>query len=156
MTIPAAGLTWALVVATKDRIEALRVCVEHAVSQSRPPAEVIIVDASADWQNHRDEIATLAAKSGVPCTCLQAARPSAAFQRNQGIEAATADILFLIDDDSFLYPDAADQVLQLYEADSKGEVAGIQLIPAAKPPGAAPEAVRQDRKGLEIVAAARA
>ncbi len=129
------GLTWALVIATKDRLEALRHCVRFALSQSRPPAEVIIVDASADWQNHRDEIAALMADhAGVRFVYEQAPRPSLTMQRNAGIQAATADILFLIDDDSFLYPDAAETIMHIYEKDRDGAVAGVQVQPVPHPP----------------------
>jgi GT2 family glycosyltransferase len=148
-------LTWGLVVATKDRLDPLRHCVRYALAQTRPPAEVIIVDASAGWEDHRDAIATLLAdRSDVRLVYEPAPQPSSAVQRNVGIDAARADILFMIDDDSFLYPDAAAEVMRLYEADTGGEVAGIQMRPAPHPPDAA--AVRagtqQERRGIETVA----
>lgn len=128
-------LTWALTVATKDRLDALRHCVGFALEQSRPPAEVIIIDASAEWEAHRAEIAALMAPHpDIRFVFEPAPRPSLTLQRNAGIAAARADILFLIDDDSFLYPDAAEEIMRVYEADPEGAVAGVQLHPTAHPP----------------------
>ena len=56
-------------------------------------------------------------------------------QRNQGIALATADILFLIDDDSLMYPGCAGRIMAIYEADRDGAVAGVQATLAAAPPG---------------------
>ena len=146
-------LTWALVIATKDRIAPLAHSVRFALTQSRPPIEVIIVDASTDWAAHKVEITGILAEyPAIRLTYLQAARPSSAVQRNQGIAKATADVLFLIDDDSFLFPDAAEQVMQIYEADPEGAVAGVQLAPSARSPGDGPDARQQGNLGLENVA----
>lgn len=129
------ALTWGLVVATKDRLDALSHCVRLAVTQSRPPVEVIVVDASKTWDKHRDAIAAIIGEhDGIAVRYLAAARPSAAVQRNQGIDAATADILFMIDDDSYLFPDAAEKIMAHYEADTESVFAGIELRPAGNAP----------------------
>lgn len=128
-------LTWGLVVATKDRLDALSQCIGFALDQTHPPTEVIVVDASASWDRNRKEIAAqMAAQPDIRFTYLQAPRPSLTLQRNTGIGEARADILFLIDDDSFLYPTAAEIILRVYEADNAAMIAGIQLQPDPEPP----------------------
>ena len=147
-------LDWALVIATKDRIKALQVCIGLALSQTRPPAEVIVIDASAEWQDHRDRIGRiLADHPGVRFHYLQAALPSLTVQRNQGIAQAQAAVLFLLDDDSFMYPDCAERIMAIYEADAEGRIGGIQTGVAALPPPAANDAGAQKKRGSKTIGA---
>lgn len=162
MTEPAAaGLSWGLLIATKDRLDALQVCVRQALAQTRAPAEIIVVDASAEWQAHRDGIAgIMAAHPQVRFVYMAAALPSLTVQRNQALEVAQTDIVFMIDDDSFLYPDCAARIMALYEIDTDGVVGGIQaalsetlppdtaLSQARKATGGGGTASRTRRKGL--------
>jgi GT2 family glycosyltransferase len=130
-------MNWSLVISTYNRPDALRRCLELATSQSRPPAEVVIVDASNDWETHRrmalHEVAPRA-PTGI-CWRYEPARvrglPS---QRNQAIALATGDVLFLIDDDSYMYQDCAHEVMKIYEADARGCVAGVAMIGADRLP----------------------
>jgi GT2 family glycosyltransferase len=55
-------------------------------------------------------------------------------QRNQAITTASGDVLFVIDDDSFMYHDCAEEVMRIYEADARGCVAGVAPIEASEPP----------------------
>lgn len=121
-------LSWGLLIATKDRPAPLKICVSLALAQTRPPAEIVIVDSSADWEAHRDEIAALLAEhpEGPPLTYLQGAAPSLTVQRNQTLAAGTADVFFMIDDDSFMHPTCAAEIMAVYEADTSGAVAGVQ------------------------------
>ncbi|MGZ2260295.1 glycosyltransferase [Roseobacter sp. A03A-229] len=150
-------LSWGLVVSTKDRLDALTVCVELALAQTRPPSEVVVVDASADWQDHARIIKEACAViPGLPVTYLQADQPSLTVQRNQGVAVARADILFMIDDDSFMHPDCAEKIMALYEKDTETAVAGIQAAPTSEVPpqvqrGGAPQAgARKDVGALNF------
>jgi glycosyltransferase involved in cell wall biosynthesis len=136
-TLPMAGsLSWSLVVATFNRAKVLRRCLELATQQTRPPLEIIVVDASPDWTATRDSVlAELAPRHPhVHFEYVQALRRSGTVQRNQGLRLSRADVLFLIDDDSLMYPDCADQVLRLYEADPDGQVVGVMAEEEAAPP----------------------
>jgi len=46
-------LTWSLVVCTLNRREILLKCLEATLKQSRKPQQMIIVDASDDWQESK-------------------------------------------------------------------------------------------------------
>ena len=128
-------VTWALCVATYNRLEALLRCVQHALEQTRLPREIIIVDSSDMWQSHRDQISELVNSNRlVELKYIFSEIRSSTVQRNIGIEAASADILFMIDDDSFMYPDCAEAVIDVYEADGNGSVAGVCAAFAADPP----------------------
>ncbi|MGL4237941.1 glycosyltransferase, partial [Tabrizicola sp.] len=128
-------LTWALCVSTYNRIDMLEVCVKHALNQTRMPHEIVICDASADWQGNNARIAPMAQAAGVPLTYLPAPKKSLPAQRNHGINAATADILFLIDDDALLYPDCAEKIVSIYEADRDHRIAAISARDGPMPDG---------------------
>ncbi len=137
--------TWALAVATYERREDLCTCVELALSQSRPPAEVVVVDASRDFDGNKAAIEAVVGQQ-VPLIYVKARRPSAAVQRNQCADLASADVVFLIDDDSLLFPEAAARVMQVYDADVEGRVAGVatKLAPTPPPVDGQPVAEQQD------------
>lgn len=147
------ALSWGLVIATKDRLEPLKTCLTLALAQTRPPVEIIIVDASADWERNAEALQQIVAPyPSVRFVILPAPRPSSAVQRNLGIDQARADILFLIDDDSFLYPTCAQEALSIYEADTEEAVAGVQLWARDTPPGDLPEADGLSYKSFDTLA----
>lgn len=130
------ALTWALVVATYKRAHVLPRCVRLACAQTRPPIEIVIVDASPEWEATRATIEAAVHESGrgVRLDYAPAERPSSTAQRNQGVRRSTADVLFLIDDDSLMYPDCAEEVMRVYDADVGGCVAGVSPVNAPAPP----------------------
>jgi len=128
-------LDWALCIATLNRIDALETCVRCALDQTRPPTEIVIVDASDAWETHRVRIATLTEARGIPLRYLKAEKRSLPHQRNQGARAASADILFMIDDDAFMYADCAEKIMSVYEADPDGGIGAIACTDVTDPPG---------------------
>jgi len=122
------SLTWALVVATYQREKILPQCIQLAVEQTCQPAEVIIIDASDHWERSRDkifsEIASLAPH--IRWIYVPAKQTGLPLQRNQGMDLATADILFFLDDDSLMYPDCAEAIMKVYAADVANQVVGVQ------------------------------
>ncbi len=127
---------WALVIPTYKREAVLQRCLYFAARQTLQAKEIIVVDASPDWAQTREQVMqTLAAQyPAIHWQYVQAKRASSAAQRNEGIELATADIVFLIDDDSFMYPDCAEEVLRIYVQDTAHQVAGIMPNLEALPP----------------------
>jgi glycosyltransferase involved in cell wall biosynthesis len=132
----AQGLTWALVIATYKRKHILPRCLRLAAQQTRPPQEIVVVDASPDWEDNnaivRQTLADLYPLEQL--TYVPAQRPSSTAQRNQGIDLAQADVVFLIDDDSLMYPTCAAEVMAVYEADWEQRVQGVQCLPSLTPP----------------------
>lgn len=138
------ALNWALVIATYNRRHILPRCLRLALQQTRPPAEIVVVDASSDWAASRAVIMkdlasapTNESTRGQPrikWSYVKAERRSITSQRNQGVRLATADVLFLIDDDSLMYPDCAAEIMRIYEADSDGAVAGVNAMHVPAPP----------------------
>lgn len=118
---------WGLCVSTYNRGQMLADCVRHALASTLPPQEIVIVDASQDWQDNRDRIAALIAASGIGCPLHYEAarRKSLTVQRNQCVAAARADILFMIDDDAMLHPGTAEMIMGFYRDDRAGRIAAI-------------------------------
>jgi GT2 family glycosyltransferase len=129
-------LDWALVISTYKREALLPGCLRCALQQTVIPKEIIIVDASPYWETTRTQIMQeLAAKyPAIDWKYVQAKRASLPAQRNQGIDLAAADILFLIDDDSFMYPDCAEEIMRIYTRDVDKKVLGIMAFLAPIPP----------------------
>ena len=67
-------------------------------------------------------------------TYVSAERRASSSQRNQGIRMANADILFLIDDDSLMYPDCAENIMRVYEADVDRRIVGANATNVPDPP----------------------
>ena len=123
-------LSWSLCIATYNRRDVLARSLRLAVAQSRRPAEIIVVDASPDWRESQ-KVLTREIASAAPdirWEYVQAERRSSAAQRNQAIELATSDILFLFDDDSLMHPTCAEEIMRVYEADSRALVQAVGAI----------------------------
>ncbi len=129
-------LTWALVIPTYQREAVLLRCLQFAAQQTLLPKQIIVVDASPNWEETRNKVVQglVAQHPKIDWQYMRAKRASSATQRNQGIARVTADIVFLIDDDSFMYPECAEEVLRLYAQDTAHKVAGIMPKLEALPP----------------------
>lgn len=133
---PPVPLRWALVVATYNRKHILRRCVRLALDQSCPPSEIILVDASDDWAESRDALLREFGQrlAGLRFEHHQARVRSLTHQRNQALELPTADIVFMVDDDSLMFPDCADEIMRVYEADRDCKIAGVSAVLASHAP----------------------
>lgn len=128
----AAHLSWALCVSTLNRIDMLEHCVACALRQTRAPRQIVVVDASTDWQGNRDRIEAVV-DGRVPLTYLPAPERSLTVQRNTAIAATDADICMLIDDDSLMHDDCAETLMRIYEADTEGMILGIAGVDGPSP-----------------------
>lgn len=131
------SLRWALVTPTYRRADELLLALRRAAEQDLPPSEIVVVDASPDHERTRQLIlANLAPRhSGIEWKLLPALRRSSSAQRNQGLDAATADVVFLFDDDTHMYPGCARAVMSVYERDAQGLVAGVMPALSGSEPG---------------------
>lgn len=135
-------LTWSLVVPTCNRRDVLLRVLPLALDQTVPPVQAVIVDSSDDWQVTRDAVLALTAEyPHIRLDYLQAVTASSATQRNQGIERATGDLVMMIDDDSFLYPDYAERILRIYAADTRKRLAGVNGVNVGTMPGSREDAL---------------
>jgi glycosyltransferase involved in cell wall biosynthesis len=120
-------MKYTLYIITCNRPAVLERALALAFAQTRPPAEVFVVDASDDWAQSRERlIARFApANPNVRIVYEKAARRAIAAQRNQLLDQATADVIFYFDDDSLMFPDCAEQIMKVYEADTRRQVVSV-------------------------------
>jgi GT2 family glycosyltransferase len=128
------SLRWSLAISTYNRGEILLEAIRLSIAQSLPPIEIIVVDASNNWQKTRDLVSAELVGTPILLKYEQAAHRSSAAQRNQAMSLSSGDILFLLDDDSFMYPDCAETIVQLYENDMQQSVVAIGAYGVARSP----------------------
>jgi GT2 family glycosyltransferase len=149
----AMSLTWSLIVPTLNRPDVLVRSLHANVRQTRPPRQVIVVDSSEGWQQTRDRVLAEVAPDApaVEWIYLGSDVRSSTYQRNAGFERCTGDVVFFLDDDSFMYRDCAEQVMRVYEADAEEKVGGVCATLADRhedAPASARTARRTSRNGL--------
>jgi GT2 family glycosyltransferase len=130
-------LDWALCVPTLDRIDVLEAAVRCALAQTRPPAEIAVVDASPHWCAHRERIAAITEGSGVRLHYEAAPAKSSAVQRNTALARVGADVVFFFDDDTLMHPGCAAALLEVYEGDAAGRIAAAAASHVVQVPAAA-------------------
>ncbi len=116
-------LTTSVLIPSYNRPDSLQRCVTSLVDQTIPPGEVIIV-----WQS--DDVATettatrLAKDLPVHITVLNSETAGVVPAETVAKEAATGDVLLLIDDDATAPHDWIERHLRHYEDSSVGAVGG--------------------------------
>ena len=127
--------TYDAVVATRNRAEALSLTLPIVLSQTRKPSRLIVVDAS---DNHAEAAAAVEAvrrNAGSETEVIfEPSRPGLPHQRNRGLAFVQSPVVMFFDDDSVLYPNAAEEILAVYERDTEARIAGVSGIEAMSPP----------------------
>ena len=119
-------LSWALIIATYNRQDVLVQCILHTLNQTYLPAEIIIIDASDNWNRSHEVLSKILDKhNNIRFVYEPAKIKSTTTQRNQGIDLSLSDIAFLIDDDSMMFPDCAEHIMTIYNSDIDGKIAGV-------------------------------
>ena len=85
-------LSWSACIATLNRHDILIVALTHLLRQSRLPEQVVVVDASDNWEEGRDRALKLFRDAGdpVPLSYVTSAVRSSATQRNLGISMSVS------------------------------------------------------------------
>lgn len=152
-------LSWSACIATLNRHDVLMVALTHVLRQTRAPDQIIIIDTSDNWQEGKaraEEILAAHESAAAIELCYQTSPVrSSATQRNLAISLSRTDIVFMIDDDSFLHDNCAAALMEVYEADTAEAVAGIGALlvdenPAAQP-GSAGAALDRKQTGRVIL-----
>jgi glycosyltransferase involved in cell wall biosynthesis len=127
-----AGDAVAVIVPNYNKEKVLRACLESVYAQTHPPAEVVVVDDRStdrspdiarefarDRRDQRDHLP--------PFRLIELpVNRGAAAARNAGVAASTAPLLFFVDSDTALEPDAIENAVRvLRETPDCGMVQGI-------------------------------
>lgn len=130
---PGGALTFDVVIATRNRPDALALSIPLILGQSRQPEKLIVIDSSDDHVPVAEVVAK--ATAGWPGAVIVEASPKGLpLQRNRGLAHATADVVIFPDDDSLFHPGASAAIMAVYEADTEGRVAGVCAAETLTPP----------------------
>lgn len=108
-----------VVIATYNRPEHVRICLEHLARQTLRPRETVVVDASPDART-ADVVAGF--RDAVYLR-NDLGRGHTATSRALGMARVSADVVAFIDDDAYAEPDWLEQLVRRY-ADGVGAVGG--------------------------------
>ncbi|MEU7755955.1 glycosyltransferase family A protein [Micromonospora sp. NPDC049101] len=115
----------AVIVPNYNKAKTLRACLDAIYAQTRTPMEVIVVD-DASTDGSRD------IARGFPCTLVeQRINRGVSATRNAGVAASTAPLLFFVDSDIALAPEAIENATRVLR--SRPDHAMVQGIWAAEP-----------------------
>jgi GT2 family glycosyltransferase len=110
-----------VVICTRDRADALRLCLASLPHQTLPPREVIVVDnASRDARTREVALAAGA-------IYLREDRPGLDFARNTGARRATSPIVAFTDDDVVLHGTWLERLVAAFDAPQVAAVTGLVL-----------------------------
>lgn len=118
-TEPTAQPTVSVIIPNYNYARTLHHCLTAVVAQSYPHVEIVVVDDGST-----DESPAIAA--AFPCTLVRTANAGVSAARNTGVRRSTGDILFFLDSDIALAPDAVERAVRVLESDPGiGFVGGI-------------------------------
>lgn len=132
-------LTFDVVIATRNRPEALALSIPLLLGQSRLPERLIVIDSSDDHAPVRQVVEEVTAGHAVRVIVEPSAR-GLARQRKRGLEHVRADVAFFPDDDSLFHPGTSAAIMEVYERDAEGRVAAVGPAEASEPPAGVLEA----------------
>ncbi|MBI4437181.1 MAG: methyltransferase domain-containing protein [Candidatus Omnitrophica bacterium] len=130
-----------VVIATYQRPDYLRRCLESLWNQTRKPDEIVLVIRPED-KSTQESITSFQeeTKSEIPLTVAFVEKPGVVFAENEGIRHATGDILCFIDDDATAPSNWLGRIERHFKDPTVGTVGG-PVLPAHEgvqplPPGA--------------------
>lgn len=112
--------TAAVVVATYNRPDHVRTCLEHLDAQTLPPVEVVVVDSSPDTRT----AAVVAQFPHVTYLRNEAGRGTTATSRAIGVDATSSEVIAFVDDDAFAEPTWLEELLKPYADPRVASVGG--------------------------------
>lgn len=112
-----------VVVPTHNRSAALAETLASLLVQTRPPAEVLIID-DGPCPQPPEGIERLRCR-GITCAYLHRQPPSLPASRNLGARLARGDVVLMLDDDECLDSDYLQRLGELFELDGQAAVDGI-------------------------------
>lgn len=123
-------LGYDVVIATRNRPDALKLSLPLLLHQSEPPKSIIIVDSSDDHSNVAKLVRTITDSFRVNVIIRRSER-GLTLQRNIGLSEVNSEVVFFPDDDALFLPNAAREVMRIYEYDEERKVSAIN--PADSP-----------------------
>jgi len=133
--------TYDIVIATRNRTDALALSIPLLTGQSRRPEHVIVVDSSDDPDPVREIVDRNQVCCDIPFTLVRST-PGLPYQRNVGLHRVKADVVFFPDDDSLVLPGALEAIMRVYDRDTDEVVGGVCSAEAMTAPANVLEAAQ--------------
>ena len=128
-------LDFDVVIATRNRPEALALSIPLILGQSRRPRKLIVIDSSDDHAPVAETVARAVAEAGWDgAVVVEHSEPGLPRQRNRGLAHVGAEVVFFPDDDSLFHPGTSEAIMRAYELDAEGRIAGVCGAAATEPP----------------------
>ena len=146
-------LSWTLAICTYNRPQHLLPTLGFVATQQRLPLEVVVVDASDDWESTHKQVKETYPDlwEKVDLRYVPADVRSLTAQRNQALHLAQGDIVFSLDDDIHLFPDTAERIMAAYEADTAEDISMIAAFFVEPGPGGADVALAAEPNTEDVV-----
>ncbi|MCY2954901.1 MAG: glycosyltransferase [Planctomycetota bacterium] len=113
-----------LVIATRNRPQALALSVPLLVQQSVLPKRLIIADSSDDPAPARRVVEESCAGAKIELLFLRCDR-GLTRQRNAGLQHVQSPVVLFPDDDALAFPGVAEAILKVYDLDTAGDIGGV-------------------------------
>jgi len=126
-------MNYDVIIATRNRLDAIKLSIPLILSQSRKPASMIVVDSSDDHEPARELVESLL-KDFDGHTAFIEASPPLPQQRNIGLEHCDSPVVFFPDDDSLWHPGYAESIMRVYERDEEELIGAVTARPTNEPP----------------------
>ena len=117
-------MNYDVVIATRNRPEALKVSIPLILNQNRAPRKLVIVDSSDDCERVNRTVTKIMADSPVKLEITNSEANSAQ-QRNIGLKYVESPVVMFPDDDSLWWPGVAEAIMRIYERDENGDIGGV-------------------------------
>jgi len=120
-----------VVIPTVGRVEPLTRCLESLAACVPPPSEVVVAD-----QSHSEEIAALVASfAAVGARVVRSDGRGVSKARNDGLRAATHDVVLITDDDCTVQPDWVGLGAAVASADAPDRIVTGRVVHVGDPRG---------------------
>jgi len=117
-------LPYSIAIATRNRLEALKLSIPRMLSQRRAPSQLVVVDSSDNHEPVRELVHFITEKLDIETSVIHGER-GITQQRNKALEFVKHPIVFFPDDDSILFPNAASEIMKVYDADNDKRIAAV-------------------------------
>jgi glycosyltransferase involved in cell wall biosynthesis len=124
---------YSIVIATRNRPAALKLSIPRMLNQSRPPAQLLVVDSSDDHAATVKVVLEAVGSHPVDLSIFPCER-GLTRQRNASLPLIKHSLVFFPDDDSIWFPAVASAQLDVYERDLDCQIAAVCGAEEMTPP----------------------
>jgi len=126
--------TFDVVIATRNRLDALNLSIPLMLAESRQPQKLIIVDSSDEHELVKELISKLTKGWSGEVVVIYESAPSSSRQRNIGMLHVISDVIIFPDDDSLIFPDTFEAMMHIYERDVDNNISAVCAAESISPP----------------------